>query len=629
MSIRMILTVARAFGTAFALVLVGAVGMLVANQSNTWSPTTGTVSGLQLTTNFNNAFSALLSSNSGSGAPANDQTAAAVKGQWWLDTTAALHTLKFYDGASWATVANLDTTNHAWIPSVSSPIETVASATTADLCGTGVLQAINITISGTTTVTGLGTSCVNGQIKVIEFQGILTLTNSAALILPSGANIATAAGDTMVAQYTSGTGWRVIVYQKASGAALVASANFTSTVSFNGVISPTALASNTNDWAPTGLATANVIRLSCSSVINLTGITAPVTDGQVLILDNIGATNNCVLTAQDANSTAANRFAFDRAITLRPGRTVTIKYDATTARWVLWQEMPVQLVAGGFKNLRLLNVTNALGDTAPGTPNNQVKIVLDAIALEDANGGAMRIGSSYNYSCTADVTGSTFNSSTGGLDTGAVAASTWYFVWVIYNPTTDTPSCLLSISSTAPTMPSGFTFKARVGAFPTDASANKCFYRIQQYGRIAHYVATGANAGCSAANSLGAIVLTNANTGTVNGASPTLVSTAVAGNGLPLPPTATRAGFYLNGSYKAGGAGAFTAILAPSQAHSGTGNGPLGTNGLQGAMGVGVSTVTTPFNSTMWMQLESANVSIATSGATGTATSVVEWEDNL
>jgi hypothetical protein len=637
MSIRTLLTAARACGTAFALVMIGAVGMLIANQSNTWSPTTGTVSGLQLTTNYNNAFSALLSSNSGSSAPANDQTAAAVKGQWWLDTTAALHTLKFYDGASWATVANLDTTNHAWIPSVSSPIETVASAGTADLCGTGVLQAINITISGTTTITSLGTSCVNGQIKIVEFQGILTLTNGGALILPGAANIATAAGDTMVAQYTSGTGWRVIVYQKASGAALVASANFTSTVSFNGVISPTALASNTNDWAPTGLATANVIRLSCSSVINLTGITAPVTDGQVLILDNIGATNNCVLTAQDTNSAAANRFAFDQPITLRPSRTVTIKYDATTVRWVLWQEIPVQLVAGGYKNLRLWNVADALGDAAPSAPNSQYRIAFDAAALEDANGGTKRIQGSVTvvdatgtntvnpYICTADIS----TSGAGGLDTGSLAASTWYHVWAIFNPTANTASCILSTSSSAPTMPSGYTFKARFGAIASDSGTNKCLNRVQQIDRIAHYVAVASTplTNCAADTGTGGKVIQNANTAGANASltSPVMAATQVQGNGFPVPPTSARALIYTNNGYNGGGTGSF--FYAPNQNFSGTNNGVSGTNKIVGHIGDTIGAADIWFDH--WMMIESNSISLVQTGGANTATAVLEYEDNL
>ena len=58
-----------------------------------------------------------------------------------------------------------------------------------------------------------------------------------------------------------------------------------------------------------------------------------------------------------------------------------------------------------------------------------------------------------------------------GLDTGVLAASTWYSVWVISDGTN--VKSLLSLSATAPTMPAGYTFKARVGWIRTDGTANK------------------------------------------------------------------------------------------------------------------------------------------------------------
>ena len=59
-----------------------------------------------------------------------------------------------------------------------------------------------------------------------------------------------------------------------------------------------------------------------------------------------------------------------------------------------------------------------------------------------------------------------------GLDTGAEAASTWYYVFVIYNATTATVAGLLSLSATAPTMPAGYTYKALVGVVRNDGSSN-------------------------------------------------------------------------------------------------------------------------------------------------------------
>lgn len=46
----------------------------------------------------------------------------------------------------------------------------------------------------------------------------------------------------------------------------------------------------------------------------------------------------------------------------------------------------------------------------------------------------------------------------------AMVAGGCYYLWVIYNATTSTSACLISTSNTAPTMPSGYTYKALVGA---------------------------------------------------------------------------------------------------------------------------------------------------------------------
>jgi hypothetical protein len=60
----------------------------------------------------------------------------------------------------------------------------------------------------------------------------------------------------------------------------------------------------------------------------------------------------------------------------------------------------------------------------------------------------------------------------GGLDTGSKANSTWYHVWIIRKNTDGTLDALFSTSATAPTMPTGYTYKRRVGAVKTDGSGN-------------------------------------------------------------------------------------------------------------------------------------------------------------
>lgn len=59
-----------------------------------------------------------------------------------------------------------------------------------------------------------------------------------------------------------------------------------------------------------------------------------------------------------------------------------------------------------------------------------------------------------------------------GLDTGARAASTWYNVFLIRADETGTPDILFSTSFSSPTMPSGYSYKRRIGAIRTDGSSN-------------------------------------------------------------------------------------------------------------------------------------------------------------
>lgn len=60
----------------------------------------------------------------------------------------------------------------------------------------------------------------------------------------------------------------------------------------------------------------------------------------------------------------------------------------------------------------------------------------------------------------------------GGLDTGSKANSTWYHVWVIGRVDTHVVDVLFSTSATAPTMPTNYTKKRRIGAVKTNSSGN-------------------------------------------------------------------------------------------------------------------------------------------------------------
>jgi len=94
--------------------------------------------------------------------------------------------------------------------------DTVASATSTAI---GATVSQNVSITGTTTITGFGTVAA-GIVRFGRFTGILTLThNATSLILPGGVNITTAAGDRFIAVSLGSGNWQVVSYTPATGLA--------------------------------------------------------------------------------------------------------------------------------------------------------------------------------------------------------------------------------------------------------------------------------------------------------------------------------------------------------------------------------------------------------------------------
>jgi hypothetical protein len=87
---------------------------------------------------------------------------------------------------------------------------------------------------------------------------------------------------------------------------------------------------------------------------------------------------------------------------------------------------------------------------------------------EDAGAARfMALGTAITKSLSAWAVGT----GNGGIDTGTVANTTWYHVHLIRRDSDGVVDALYSLSATAPTMPSGWTARRRLGAFRTDGSA--------------------------------------------------------------------------------------------------------------------------------------------------------------
>ena len=95
----------------------------------------------------------------------------------------------------------------------------IASAATTDI---GAATGNFVFVTGTTTITALGTIQA-GVRRVVKFTGALLLTyDGVALLLPGQANITTSANDVAIFQSLGSGNWICISYHRATGKALVA-----------------------------------------------------------------------------------------------------------------------------------------------------------------------------------------------------------------------------------------------------------------------------------------------------------------------------------------------------------------------------------------------------------------------
>jgi hypothetical protein len=93
--------------------------------------------------------------------------------------------------------------------------------------------------------------------------------------------------------------------------------------------------------------------------------------------------------------------------------------------------------------------------------------VAAGIAADSTNVDMLTLAASISKTTGAWAVGT----GNGALDTGAIAASTWYHVWLIKRTDTSVVDVLVSLSATAPTMPTSYTEKRRIGSMKTNGSS--------------------------------------------------------------------------------------------------------------------------------------------------------------
>lgn len=308
-------------------------------------------------------------------------------------------------------------------------------------------------------------------------------------------------------------------------------------------------------------------------------------------------------TAKIAASAVTTAKINDAAVTLakmesRTQNTLVGRYTASTGA-----PQEVTVGAGLLLNTSTGNLTSAFPAGAfkslviKVTGNTGLTAMADFVSTTD--------GTTWQTTALS----STINMATTGanaLDTGSIASATWYAIWAIAKAD-GTTAGLASTSFTSPTMPSGYTFKARIGAVRT-ASGSAQLLGTWQFGRRAQYVV-------GLAQSSALPILSTGSTGNIS--TPTWTSFSVTG---VVPSTASQIKVVVSNAGVANvismaapsnSYGAATSTTNPPPIIAGASSSPA----IQGYVAISAD-----------IMLESTNIYYASAGG---LLAVFGWEDNI
>ncbi len=135
----------------------------------------------------------------------------------------------------------------------------------------------------------------------------------------------------------------------------------------SGDLTPSQITANQNDYNPSSLSEASVLRLNSNASRNITGLQGGV-DGRVLTVFNIGS-NPIVLKNQSTSSVAGNRFALGTDVTLTTDQGISLIYDSTSQRWRSAASLPFSAPTAGCTAMRFPQFRRSPPARSPRRPS--------------------------------------------------------------------------------------------------------------------------------------------------------------------------------------------------------------------------------------------------------------------
>lgn len=271
---------------------------------------------------------------------------------------------------------------------INSPAQITADQNDYNPASLATANTLRLSTDALRTITGLAGGAV-GRVMIVTNIGSFPLVLAHENAGSTAANrftfdtydLVVAAGQAITLQYDSTSSrWRPLSANNLSRSG--------GAISYNGTISPAQITAQQDNYNPTGLSTATILRINSDAARTITGI-AGGSDGRILVVINTGT--KAITLANDVTSTAANRFLFDGSdLALAGGCAVILWYDTTSSRWrCIGQAMKVSTTDDqGTTTITNSLTTDQLATGMTRTPKAGIYFVLFTGMFGNSNNGA-------------------------------------------------------------------------------------------------------------------------------------------------------------------------------------------------------------------------------------------------